>query len=743
MVWEDVSYLGFPRNTPAPGNYLDWKSRNRVFTDIAATRGASANLTAGGPPEQVLGRRVTANFFAVLDVKPFLGRTFSEEEDRTGAAVAVISYSLWQRRFGGSHSAIGSDLTMNGTARTVIGVMPPGFSFRSDAANPIEFWTPMQFTPAETTNRGSHFLTVVARLRPGVTTRQAREDMESIAAQLGREFPDTNGRVGAVVTPIRNDLLGNTRLALLVLMGAAGCVLLIACANLASLMLSRAVARRSEMAVRVALGADTSRLVRQMVAESMVLAAAGGILGLIVAPAAMNLLAGLVPPMFPSAPAARLNATVLAFTIALSIVTGLIFSVVPAIHAARASLNDALQQGGRSAAGGRTVTRDVLVVAQVAAALVLLAGAGLMIRTLANLQAADLGFRPAGLLTARTTLPSVKYPDETARLAFYDGVLRRVTALPGVESAAYASMLPFLSQGNTTGFAIENRIVEQNQDVVFRTGTPAHLRTLEVQLLEGRIPDERDGPGAPLVTVINQTFARMYWPGESPLGARIRFGGPAQPWRTIVGVVRDVRERGFDQSDKPGAYVVYTQLGNAWIPDLLVVRAAGDLSALAGPIRESVAAVDREQPVAAVRTMEEIVDQAIVGRRQQMTLLAGFAALALLLASVGLYGVLSYAVTRRRREIGVRLALGATRTAVVGMIVRHGLLLTAAGLAAGFGLAWVATRAMDTMLYGVATTDLATFAAVVAVLTTVAAAACVLPALRASRLDPMEVLRQE
>ncbi len=743
MVWEDVSYLGFPRNTPAPANYLDWKARNRVFTDVAATRGAAANLTSGGPPEQVLGRRVTANFFGVLDARPLVGRTFTDEEDRSGAPVAVISYGLWQRRFGGSQSAVGSDVTMNGAARTVIGVMPADFSFRSEAGSPIEFWAPMQFTPAEAASRGSHYLTVVARLRPDVTIDQAREDMESIAAQLGREFPDTNGRVGAVVTPIRNDLLGNTRFALLVLMGAAGCVLLIACANLASLMLSRAVARRSEMAVRVALGADTSRLVRQMVAESMVLAAAGGFLGLLVAPAAMNLLAGLVPPMFPLSPATRLNPALLAFTVGLSIVTGLVFSIVPAVHAARASLNDALQQGGRSRSGGSNVTRDALVVAQVAAALVLLIGAGLMIRTLANLHAADLGFRPAGLLTMRTTLPQTKYPDETARLAFYDNVLRRVSALPGVESAAYTSMLPFMSQGNTTGFAIENKVVEQNQDVVYRTGTPKHLQTLDVELVEGRIPDDRDAPGAPLVAVINETFARMYWPGASPLGARIRFGGATAPWRTVVGVVRDVRERGFDLASKPGAYVVYSQLNNAWTPEQLVVRASGDLSALVGPIREIVAEVDREQPIAAVRTMEEIIDLAIVGRRQQMTLLAAFAGLALLLASVGLYGVLSYAVTRRRREIGVRLALGATRAGVVGMIVRHGLLLTGAGLATGFVLAWVVTRTMTTMLYGVATTDLQTFAGVFAVLTIVAAAACVLPALRASRLDPMEVLRQE
>ncbi len=745
MIWEDASYIGFARNTPAPANYFDWKARSQLFADMAATRGAAANLTSGGPPEQILGRRVTANFFPVLEVQPLVGRTFTDEEDRTGAPVAILSYGLWQRRYGGSPSAVGSPILMNGLARTIIGVMPPDFSFRS---RDIDFWTPMQFSPAEATTRTSHFLNVVGRLRDGVTFDRAREEMRAIAEQLEKEFPTSNARLGSVVIPIKDDLLGNTQFALLVLMGAAGCVLLIACANLASLLLSRAVARRSEMAVRIALGAGTPRLVRQMVAESMVLALAGGSLGLLLAPVAMNLIGGLVPPTFPTTAPARIDPSLLAFTVVLSLLTGLIFSIVPAMQAARASLNDALQQGGRSGiGGGRTLTRDALVVGQVAAALVLLVGAGLMIRTLANLHAADLGFRPSGLLTMRTTLPMAKYSDETSRLAFYNRVLDRVVSLPAVESAAYASMLPFLSQGNTISYAIEGKLVEQGQDVLFRAGTPQHLTTLGVQLLEGRLLEERDGPGAPLVAVINETFARTHWPSESPLGQRVRFGGgggpTTVPLRTIIGVVKDVRERGFDLSAKPGVYVPYTQLGNAWIPEHLVVRASGDLSALVGPIRSIVAAVDPEQPLAGVRTMDEIVDQAVVGRRQQMTLLAGFAGLALLLASVGLYGVLSYTVTRRRREIGVRLALGSSRGAVVRMIVGHGLLLTGAGLALGLGLAWVATRAMSTMLYGVPATDTVTFAGVLAVLTAVAVTACALPALRASRLDPMEVLRQD
>jgi putative ABC transport system permease protein len=741
MVWEDASFIGFARNTPAPANYFDWKQRNRVFTDMAATRGAVANLTAGGPPEQILGRRVTANFFSVLDVRPILGRTFTEEEDRTAAPVAIISYGLWQRRYGGDPTVVGTSILMNGSAMTVIGVMPQTFVFRS---REIDFWAPIQFTPAEAANRTSHFLNVVARLRPGVTLEQARGEMNRIAAELTAEYPDSNGRQGAVVVPIKTELLGNMELALIVLMGAAGCVLLIACANLASLLLSRAVARRSELAVRVALGADAPRLVRQMIVEALVLALAGGALGLAMAPAGMTLIAGLVPTTVPDLAPARIDPRLLGFTLGLSMLTGLFFSIVPAVQAARASLNDALRQGGRAGVGGgRALTRDALVVGQVAAALVLLVGAGLMLRTLANLRATDVGFRTDGLLTMRTTLPPAKYPDAAARLAFYERVLAEVRQLPGVRSAGYVSMLPFLSQGNTSGYRIEGRAVESGQDALFRAGTNNYLKTLGVQLVEGRLPDERDGPDAPLIVVVNETFARRYWANQSALGHRVSFSGPDGPWRTIVGVVKDVRERGYDLEMKPGVYVTYAGLGNAWIPENLAIRADGDLPGLADAVRRVIAGVDPEQPVAAVRSMEEIIDLNVVGRRQQTLLLTTFAALALLLASVGLYGVLSYAVTRRRREIGVRLALGASRSDVVRLVVGHGLALTGIGLALGLVAAWAVTRAVSSLLYGVQPTDLVTFTIVVGLLTAVAVAACGVPAMRAARLDPMNVLRQE
>jgi putative ABC transport system permease protein len=740
MVWEDMSHLGFAANTPAPANYFDWKARNQVFTDMAATRGSTANLTSDGPPEQVIGRRVTANFFDLLGVRPLLGRTFTADDDRTAPPIVVLSYGLWQRRYGGEPSAIGTSIVMSGMTRTIVGVMPPQFSFRG---RDVDFWLPAPFTPAETAVRGSHFLNVVARLRDGVTVERAAEDMRSVAAALAREYPDTNNRVGAVVIPVRDDLLGSTRRALIVLMAAAGCVLLIACANLASLLLSRAVARRSELAVRAALGAGWTRLVRQLVAESMVLALAGGLLGLALAPAAMQVVGSLIPPAYPNEAPARIDASLLLFTLGLSLATGLIFSIVPAFQAARVTLTDALQQGGRSASGGRGFARDTLVVAQVAVALVLLVGAGLMIRTLANLNATDLGFRPSGLLTMRTTLPPARYPTEAARLAFYDRVLGRVRELPGVENAAFVSVLPFFSRGNTTGYRIEGIAVEQGQDVVYRTGTPGHLQTLGVALIEGRLPEERDMAAAPPVAVVNETFARMYFGRNSALGHRVQFGGPQAPWRTIVGVVGDVRERGFDLGMKPGAYVPWVQMNNAWTPEQLVVRSSGDPAALAGSIRAIVASVDPAQPVAAVRTMDEVVDEAIVGRRQQATLLGAFAGLALLLASVGLYGVLAYSVTSRRREIGVRLALGATRATVVRTVVVRGLALTVAGLAAGAVLAAMAVRGMQTMLYGVEGGDPATFAAVVGLLAAVALAACAIPAYRAARLDPMAVLRQE
>src|SRR5258706_2469720 len=434
MVWEDVSPSGFPKNTPAPANWVDWRAQNHVFTDIAATRGRSANFTGDDvAPEQVFGRGVSSNFFSVLGVSPLMGRTFTDEEDRNGAQVVVISYPMWQRRWTGDPNILGKPVLMNGSRYTVIGVMRPDFVFRNREAS---YWVPVSFTPQDLGNRGSHFLNVVARMKPGVTLQAAREDMKAIAARLAAQYP-SNQRIGAVVDPIKDDVLGNASLELIVLMGAAGCVLLIACANLAGLLVSRAVARQRELAVRAALGAGRGRLVRQMVTEGTVLSLAGGVLGLAIAPAGMKILVGLVPLGFAGTALPTIDLRLLLFTLVLSLVTGVIFSIAPAIQAARASLHDSLKAGGRAGIGGGAKMRDALVVLEVGSALVLLIGAALMLQTMARLRSIDLGFRPDHILTLRTVLPNQKYNTPDKRQTFYDHVIDGVLALPGVQSAAY------------------------------------------------------------------------------------------------------------------------------------------------------------------------------------------------------------------------------------------------------------------------------------------------------------------
>jgi predicted permease len=742
MVWEDATAAGFPRNTPAPGSYHDWVRMNQSFTGMAATRGASANITADGVPEQVVGRAVTPSFFSVLGVTPIAGRTFTDEEDRSNAQVVLISYGLWQRRYGGDRAIVGKTMLMNGRRFEVIGIMPRDFVFRN---RDVDYWVPTSFSPEAAAVRTSHFLNVVARLAPGVGFAKANDDMRRVDEEQRRLYPQPGRHVRSVLVPIKEDLLGTTGVQLAILMSAAAAVLLIACANLASLLLSRAVGRRGELAVRAALGASRGRLVRQMVVEASTFSLAGGALGLMLAPAAVSVMAQLTPRGFPMQTSSVLDLRLLAFALALSVATGLLVSVVPALQAAGASLRDAIHQGARSSVGGRgRLTRDALVVVQVAAALVLLVGAGLMLRTLANLRAIDLGFRPDHLLTLRTTLPQAKYDDGIKRLAFYDRVVAEARALPGVEAAAYGSTLPFQSIGNTNAFGIEGRALAADDpgDALFRVGTSDYLRTLGVTLMHGRLLDERDGREAPRAVVVNETLARTYWSGAEALGHRIWLSDASEGYFTIVGIVRDVRERGYQLAMKPGVYVTSAQrLRNA--AEYLIVRTQGPPEEAAEPLRRIIARVDPEQPVSAVRTMNEIVDVDVADRHQQMILLGAFAGLALLLASIGLYGVLSYAVTQRSRELGLRIALGASSGSVMRLVVARGLALTGLGLAIGLALAWAATRTMQTLLYGVSAGDPRTFAAGVALLTTIAFVASYLPARRASRVDPMAVLRAD
>jgi putative ABC transport system permease protein len=741
MVFEDSSSIGYPHNTPAPANYFDWRAQNHVFTDMAAVRYRGMSITGDGNAEQLKGQAVTPNFFSVLGVSPLVGRTMTEDEDSSGAQVVVISYGLWQRRFSGDPSRLNQPVLLNGARYTIIGVMPRDFVFRDRER---DFWIPMHFTAAERAARSSHFLSVVARLKPDATLDRARQEMASIAKRLEQQYPDDNYRVGSVVIPMKEDLLGNSRLELLVLMAAAGCVLLIACANLASLLLARAVGRKKELAVRAALGAGRGRLVRQMVTEATMLALAGGALGLLFAEAGMIVLARLVPSGLPTTATPALDGTLLLFTLGLSLVTGLIFSVIPAIQAARASVNDALKQGGRSGADTRgRNTRDALVIVEVAAALVLLTGAGLMIQTMAKLRAIDLGFRSGHMLTLRTPL-GPKAKDVVKSKDYLDRVQAQVGALPGVESAAFASTLPFQSIGNTRGFRIDGGQIDQNYspDALFRVGSVNYLQTLGVKLLEGRLFIEADRNESAPVLIVNETLAHHYWPKGGAIGHHVSFGPEHTP-RTIVGVVADVHERGYELAMKPGVYVPITALDFDWGPDTLVVRTKAEPTALTADVRRIIASIDPNQPISELRTMDEIVDLNVADRQQQMTLLGSFAALALILASIGLYGVLSYAVTQRSREIGLRMALGASANSVIRMIVARGLALTGIGLAIGLIAAFLATRAMKNLLYGVAATDPVTFGGVATLLAVIALIACWAPARRASRVDPIVVLREE
>jgi putative ABC transport system permease protein len=743
MVFEDASSIGFARNTPAPANFFDWREQNHVFTDMAAVRGRSRNLTGDGAAEQLAGFAATPNFFSVLGVWPIIGRTFSEIEDRDDAHVVLISYSLWQRRYAGSPEIINRNILLDGANYQVLGVLPRDFVFRSRNR---DFFIPIHITPLLRSQRDSHYLNVVARLKPGVTLKQASDEMTAIAARLRQQYWQQNMYTGASVFPIKEDLLGGTRTALIVLMSAAGCVLLIACANLASLLLARAVARKRELAVRAALGARRGRLIRQMITEGALLALFGGIFGLVLSLAGMRILERLVPAGLPVSTHPQIDPQLLLFTLALSLLTGILFSIVPAFQAARASVNDALKQGGRSGADTRTrATRDVLVILEVASALVLLTGAGLMIQTMAKLRGVDLGFRADHLLTLRTAL-GPKYRDNVRAFEYQQRVLEQASALPAVEGAAFASTLPFQSIGNTQGYQLEgvNKDLSFSPDALYRAGSWNYLKLLGVKLVEGRLFDGSESAASQPVIIINETFAHHYWPHEPAIGHRMSVDFPTPKWRTIIGVVADVQERGYDLSMKPGFYVPTSQepYGTS-DSDLLIVRSKGDPLAQVPAISRIVASIDPNVPVSNVQTMEDVIAAAVSDRQQQMTLLGIFAGLALLLASIGLYGVLAYAVTQRSREIGLRMALGASTSSVTAIVVRHGMVLTGIGLALGLTASWAATRALKTALYGITPTDPTTFAGVAGLLAMVALAACLIPARRAARVDPIVVLREE
>jgi predicted permease len=740
MIWEDASRAGFPRNTPAPGNYNDWRANSRSFTDMAATRFAGASLTMDGPPELVLGRGVAPNFFDVLGVRPQLGRAFTPDDDRQGVSVVVISHSLWQRRYAGDRAIVGRTVLMNDVKHEVIGVAPRSFVFID---REVDYWVPIQLTPAQVDTRRAHFLNVVARLKPGVSVQAADAEMREMAKRIAEQHPDTNRDVGALVVPIRDQVLGDTRIEVVALAIAAMSIVLIACANLASLLLARASVRRGEYAVRLSLGATRMRLARQLLVEALCLSVAGGVLGLAIPVLTSTLIERIVPAGLQGLNVSVLDWRLLLFAGVLAIVTGLLFSLGPAVHSAHASTADVLQQHARGNVGGAARRfGDALVVLQVAATLVLLVGAGLMLRTLANLNAIALGFTPDNLLTMQVALPQTRYADAASRLAFFDRVTADVRSLPGVHGAAFASTLPFQATGNTRFFGVEGRQISPSDvpDALYRVGTGDYLRTLGVTAIEGRLIDNRDGVDAPRAVVVNETLARRFLTGGPALGRRIRFGLD-DPWYTVVGVVKNVLERGYEQEEKPGVYLSAAQANG--IGSNLVVRVTGDPMSYAPAVQRIIQQVDPDQPTRLVRSMNEIIALSVGDRRQHTALLVMFGGLAMLIAALGLYALLAQMVSARGREIGLRIALGATWKSVIAMVMSRGMILTGMGLAAGAAIAWAVTRAMSALLYGVHAGDPLTFVTVLGLLGAVSVAACAIPAIRASRLDPMLVLRDQ
>ena len=730
-------------------NYNDWRTQGRSFDGIAAFGYAGGTITDGDrEPERVAGMSTSANFFQVVGVAPALGRGFLPEEEAAGKnRVVVISHGLWQRRFGGSPDAVGKTITITGNPHTIVGVAPANFKTPVPGPKPPDLWFPIAFNFDESRRR-SDFLNVVGRLKEGATVEQARAELEAVAARLAEEHPSTNAGWTVKVEPLHERVVGNVRQALWVLMGVVGFLLLISCANVANLLLARAAGRRQEIAVRTALGARRGRLIRQFLTESLLLGLAGGGLGLVLAAWGVELLVALSPGNIPRLEEVGLDARVLAFTLGVSALTGVVFGLLPALSASKTDVSVSLKEGGSrgsTAGAGASRLRSTLVVAEIAITVVLLAGAGLMIRSFMAVQAVDPGFRADRILTFDFALPMTKYKEEPQRAAFFEQLTTRAATLPGVERAAVIDTLPLTGSGNVSAFVIEGRPplpTEKVQDAEFFSVTPDYFDALGIPLVRGERLTERHRADVPDVAVVNEAMARRYWPGEDPVGKRLNIGDPEKtPWITVIGVVRDARTDGLDKEPYPQMYVPSAQF--PFRAMTFVARTAGDPAGVAPALRRELASIDRDLPLYNVRTMEQVLSDSISRRRFQMVLIAAFAGVGLLLAAVGIYGVISYGVAQRRHEIGVRMALGARAADILKLVVGRGLWLTLAGVGVGLVGAFTLTRVMASLLYGVSAADPLTYVCVSLGLLGVALLACLIPARRATKVDPMVALRYE
>ncbi len=741
MVWGHNENIG--NETASLPDFKDWRERNTVFEGMAAVANTRFDVTGDGEPERVDAALATADFFRVLGVAPALGRAFNANEETSGRdRVVVLSHGYWERRFGSRADAVGRTITLSGLPYTVVGVAPAGFRF----GNPSEMWAPLRTDT--TRGRRADFLTVVARLKPGTTLDQAQAQMTTIGRALEAQYPASNAGWRPELVSLKEQLVGDVRPALLVFMGAVGLVLLIACANVANLMLMRAAAREREMAIRAALGAGRKRIIRQMLTESTLVALLGGALGLLLAVWGVSSLGVAQSTSIPRLDESGVDGRVLVFTLALCLGTGLLFGLAPALRLVSGRTQESLREGARGASGGVGVQRlrGALVLGEVALALVLLVGAGLLIRSFDRLSSVNPGFDSHSVISAQIVLPRVRYAESNNQLAFFDQLLQTTRALPGVESVALTSDAPLAGGGSYLSFEVAGRspaAANAVQDAEVLVTGPDYFRTLRIPLRSGRTFTARDDARASRVAVINSAMARRYWPGGDPIGARITLGDPADSssWRTVVGVVGDVRQNALNDDPYPQLFLPLAQTPQRAM--LLLARTTGNPTSLAGPIRRAATALDADLPVSDIRTLDERLDQSMAQPRVSMILLGVFALMALVLAAVGIYGVLSYTVTQRTRELGIRMALGAESNSVMRLVVGQAMAPAIIGVLVGLAGALGATRLMSSLLFGVSATDPVTFIAVALFLLAVAAIAAWVPALRATRVDPLIALRAE
>jgi putative ABC transport system permease protein len=739
-AWGNVR-TGSNRASVSPPDFLDYRQQNTAFEEFAAFMPVALNLTGSGEPERLTAAGVTGNYFQALGVQPVLGRTFLLENEKPGSdQVAVLSYRLWQKRFAGDQSIVNRTIVLDGRTCLVTGVMPQGFNFPQYA----ELWVPINFEiAAGMKQRGAHFMRPIGKLKQGVTLEQAQADTDAIARRLEEQYPDTNKSWNLRLVSLREQLVGNTRPTLFILFGAVGFVLLIACANVANLLLVRAAGRQKEIALRTALGAGRFRIVRQMITESVLLALVGGTLGTLLAVWGIELLVKLSEGNIPPTAQVRIDVTVLAFTLLTSVVTGVLFGLAPALRTMRLNLSESLKEGGRVGGDGaqRNRTRSVLVVIESAVAVVLLIGAGLLVRSLIQLQNVSPGFDPQNVLTMRVDLPRGKYSTPEKAESFFTELERRIGSLPGVEDVALITELPLSGQRNDIPYAVEGRPPVPSDQLFgddWRRVNQHYFSAMRIPFLRGRNFTEQEVRESAKVVIISDLLARKVFPNEEPIGKRLILVIAREPFE-IIGIVGDIRDRALEVNPLPAMYLPSNQSGGTNV----VVRTLGDPASLTGAIRKEVRAIDPDQPIAAMRTMNEWMDTAVAGSRYRTALLALFAFVALVLASTGIYGVMSYSVSQRTHEIGVRMALGARRSDVLKLVVRQGMTLVVIGVGLGLVGAIALTRVMSTLLFGVTARDPFTFATVAALLIAVAFVACYLPARRATKVDPLVALRYE